>query len=106
LSTFRFYREGLELAAQRLRSYVGQEDSAVLDEPATEKALARDLRRGMSCGAHTPEDIAARTDMSAEVLEQIARTGGIATEMDTRTRCSATTPNPLGVASAWRPPST
>ncbi|WP_144588374.1 DUF6986 family protein [Brevibacterium casei] len=84
LSTFRFYREGLELAAQRLRSYVGQEDSAVLDEPATAKALARYLSRGLSCGAHTPEDIAERTDMSAEVLEQIARTGGIATEKETR----------------------
>ncbi|NNV09074.1 aldolase, partial [Geobacillus sp. MMMUD3] len=72
LSTFRFYREGLELAAQRLRSYVGQEDSAVLDEPATAKALARYLSRGLSCGAHTPEDIAERTDMSAEVLEQIS----------------------------------
>ncbi|SMX81211.1 HpcH/HpaI aldolase/citrate lyase family protein [Brevibacterium casei CIP 102111] len=84
LSTFRFYREGLELATQRLRSYVGQEDSAVLDEPATAKALARYLSRGLSCGAHTPEDIAERTDMSAEVLEQIARTGGIATEKETR----------------------
>ncbi|GAA1637664.1 MULTISPECIES: DUF6986 family protein [Brevibacterium] len=80
LATFRFYREGLELAAARLRNYVHATDSAVLDEPATAKALARYLSRGLTCGAHTPDDIAERTDLSAGDLELLARTGTLTGE--------------------------
>lgn len=75
LATFRFYREGAEAAATRLRNYVFKEDSAVLDEPATAKAMARYLRRGLSCGAHTEEFVIDRTQLSIETLAQIARTG-------------------------------
>ncbi|NJC58508.1 DUF6986 family protein [Brevibacterium marinum] len=75
LATFRFYREGAERAATRLRNYVFHEDSAVLDEPATARALARYLSRGLSCGAHTEEFVTDRTKMSIETLNHIARTG-------------------------------
>ncbi|AOP52553.1 hypothetical protein BLSMQ_0839 [Brevibacterium aurantiacum] len=75
LATFRFYREGAERAATRLRNYVFQEDSAVLDEPATARALARYLGRGLSCGAHTEEFVTGRTKMSIETLNHIAATG-------------------------------
>lgn len=75
LATFRFYREGAERAATRLRNYVFGDDSAVLDEPATARALARYLSRGLSCGAHTEEFVTDRTKMSIETLNRIARTG-------------------------------
>lgn len=75
LATFRFYREGLELAAARLRSYVHRTDSGVLDEPATAKALARYLSRGLSCGAHAPAEVEERIDLPVETLEALARTG-------------------------------
>lgn len=75
LATFRFYREGLEKAATRLRDYVYSKDSAVLDEPATAKALARYLDRGLSCGALNPAEVTAATEISVETLRQLARTG-------------------------------
>ena len=75
LATFRFYREGAARAATRLHNYVFGEDSAVLDEPATARALARYLCRGLSCGAHTEEFVVDRTQLSIETLERVARTG-------------------------------
>ncbi|WP_113905018.1 DUF6986 family protein [Brevibacterium celere] len=75
LATFRFYREGLEAAAKRLRNYVHKEDSSVLDEPATAKALARYLTRGLSCGAHAEDEVCERTNVPVEVLMNLARTG-------------------------------
>jgi citrate lyase beta subunit len=75
LATFAFYREGGEKAAQRLRNYVFKEDSTVLDEPATAKALARYLERGFVCGAHTEEFVTAHTKLNLGELAQLARTG-------------------------------
>ena len=75
LATFAFYREGGRSAAQRLRNYVFKEDSAVLDEPATAKALARYLDRGLVCGAHTEEFVTTQTNLSLEELKNLARTG-------------------------------
>ncbi|MPV38759.1 DUF6986 family protein [Georgenia subflava] len=50
-ATYAFYREGLPAAARRLRDYVARTEGAVLDEPATARALAWFLRRGLDCGA-------------------------------------------------------
>ena len=50
-ATFGFYRDGLAAAAGRLRTYVERRDSGVLDEPATARALADFLLRGLDCGA-------------------------------------------------------
>ena len=52
-----------------------KEDSAVLDEPATAKALARYLDRGLVCGAHTEEFVTTQTNLSLEELKSLARTG-------------------------------
>ncbi len=50
-ATYAFYREGAALAATRLRAYLDRTDSGFLDEPATARALAGFLRRGLECGA-------------------------------------------------------
>ncbi|WP_236794096.1 aldolase/citrate lyase family protein [Amycolatopsis sp. GM8] len=50
-ATYAFFREGFPAAAARLRDYVSQVDSGVLDEPATAQALASFLCRGLDCGA-------------------------------------------------------
>lgn len=50
-ATYAFYREGLPAAAARLRNYIHRNESAILDEPATARALARFVHRGLLCGA-------------------------------------------------------
>jgi citrate lyase beta subunit len=66
-ATYAFYRQGLDAAAVRLRAYLaaadgggaggggsaagGGGDGAVLDEPATARALAGFVCRGLDCGA-------------------------------------------------------
>ncbi|GAA1901751.1 DUF6986 family protein [Lapillicoccus jejuensis] len=59
-ATFAFYREGLPDAAARLRAWAGEASgTGVLDEPATVRALAWYVVRGLDCGAVRPEEPAA-----------------------------------------------
>ncbi len=53
LATYAFYRDGFTGAATRLHHYTQHANSAVLDEPATARALARFIYRGVTCG--TPD---------------------------------------------------
>lgn len=57
-ATFAFYREGFGPAAARLRAYLGRQDSAILDEPATARALADFVLRGLDCGAVSTDELA------------------------------------------------
>lgn len=75
LTTFQFYREGFAEAARRVHTYVSGDTGAVLDEPATAKALAGYLQRGLACGAVTESDVGAATGLEASSLGQLARTG-------------------------------
>jgi hypothetical protein len=50
-ATYAFYREGLDRALDRLEAYVGQVEGTIADEPATARALARYVLRGVDCGA-------------------------------------------------------
>jgi citrate lyase beta subunit len=50
-ATFAFYRDGTPAAAARLRAYRERHSSGILDEPATARALADFLQRGIDCGA-------------------------------------------------------
>ncbi len=50
-ATFGFFRSGLPAAAARLRAYLDRQTSGVLDEPATARALAGYLARGVDSGA-------------------------------------------------------
>lgn len=74
-ATFAFYRHGLEPAAARLRAYTGGGDSAVLDEPATARALADFLLRSLHCGAVTDADIHRLTGLDREAITALARPG-------------------------------
>ncbi len=50
-ATYDFYREDLTSALDRLEAYVGHVEGSVADEPATARALARYVLRGLDCGA-------------------------------------------------------
>ena len=51
LATYAFFRAGLEPALQRLQAYVEGVGGGTLDEPATARALAGFVLRGLHCGA-------------------------------------------------------
>jgi citrate lyase beta subunit len=59
LATFLFFRNGHAAAVDRLAAYASGGAGTVLDEPATVRALAGFLVRGLRCGALTPQDVAA-----------------------------------------------
>jgi citrate lyase beta subunit len=59
LATYAFYREGWPEAAERLRAYLERTPGAVLDEPATARALAWFAARGVQCGAIGADEVAA-----------------------------------------------
>ena len=80
LATYAFYREGFEAAAARLRNYVHKFESAIMDEPATAKALANFIRRGLICGALTAEEITTQAEISVSTLESIALARATQTE--------------------------
>jgi OHCU decarboxylase len=71
-ATFAFYRHGLPSAAERLRAYVGGEDSGFLDEPATARALGWFLARGLDCGAVTEAEIEQRCGLDGPALRATA----------------------------------
>jgi citrate lyase beta subunit len=50
-ATYTFFREGMARAQDRLGSYLDRRSSGVMDEPATARAMARFLLRGLDCGA-------------------------------------------------------
>lgn len=72
LATFAFFREGLAAATTRLRNYVHRIDSAIMDEPATARALARYIHRGVACGAVTADEVTELAQISLPELEAIA----------------------------------
>ncbi|MEU8238680.1 aldolase/citrate lyase family protein [Actinoplanes missouriensis] len=50
-ATYQFFRDGRDVAIERLHRYVHRQDSGIADEPATARALAGYLLRGLDCGA-------------------------------------------------------
>ncbi|GID27242.1 DUF6986 family protein [Paractinoplanes brasiliensis] len=50
-ATYTFFRAGRDVAVARLRRYLSRADSGIADEPATARALAAYLLRGLNCGA-------------------------------------------------------
>ncbi len=76
LANFAFYTEGFDAAAARLAAYVGKPGvprPAVLDEPATARALARYLHRGLLCGATDAAAVTAATGLGPDALGALAR---------------------------------
>ncbi len=50
-TTYAFFREGLPAASTRLAAYLARHSTGYADEPATARALAGFLLRGLDCGA-------------------------------------------------------
>jgi hypothetical protein len=50
-ATYAFFRSALPAAADRLAAYLDRTAGGVMDEPATARALAGVLLRGLDCGA-------------------------------------------------------
>jgi citrate lyase beta subunit len=73
IANFAFYREGFVRAARRLATYLGKADSAIMDEPATARALARYLHRGFVCGALDDAEITEASGATPAQLELLAR---------------------------------
>lgn len=72
-ATYSFFRATLGESRTRLRAYLGHEEAiAVLDEPATAKAMAAFLLRGLDCGAIEETELGG---LEASVLREVARSG-------------------------------
>ena len=75
LATYAFFRAGLPAAAERLRAYVEHGDSGILDEPATARALAWFVVRGLDCGALDQAEVSDATGLDRAALAAYARSG-------------------------------
>jgi citrate lyase beta subunit len=72
LATYAYYREAYPEVAARLRHVHERTSGAVLDEPATVRALAGFVFRGVRCGAITTDEVAADTGLDAAALAEWA----------------------------------
>ncbi|MGY1667229.1 DUF6986 family protein [Geodermatophilus sp. SYSU D00696] len=76
LATYAFFRGALPAAAGRLSAYVERADAGVLDEPATARALAGVVLRGLDCGALDDAEVAAATGLDRVTLDGLAGRSG------------------------------
>jgi hypothetical protein len=74
-ATFEFYRDGAQAAIERLRAYLARQAGGVLDEPATARALAGYLVRGIDAGALDRDVVAAGVGVDAAGLLALAGRG-------------------------------
>ncbi len=72
LATYAFYREGWPEASERLRDARRGTTGAVLDEPATVRALAGFVLRGVRCGAISVDEVADATGIDEPTLVALA----------------------------------
>ncbi|WP_306214889.1 DUF6986 family protein [Actinoplanes sp. RD1] len=56
-ATYAFFADGMDAAVQRLRRYLDRQSGGILDEPATARALANYLLRGIDCGALSADTV-------------------------------------------------
>lgn len=65
-ATYAFFADGRAAAVSRLRRYLDRRTGGIADEPATARALAGYLLRGLDCGALEPGDVEfSRPELSA-----------------------------------------
>ncbi|MGY1732769.1 DUF6986 family protein [Geodermatophilus sp. SYSU D01045] len=74
-ATYAFFRGALPAAAARLAAYVERVDGGVLDEPATARALAGVVVRGLDCGAVDPAEVTAATGLDRAALDALSGRG-------------------------------
>jgi citrate lyase beta subunit len=70
-ATFAFYQQDFAVSASRLRAYLTHAESGVLDEPATARALAGFLLRGVACGAFGEEQLRQHVGLPSEQLARL-----------------------------------
>lgn len=71
-ATYSFFRDGFPDAAGRLAAYVGESGGSIRDEPATARALADFLLRGVDCGALEEGDVTKATGVRRGRLLKLA----------------------------------
>ncbi|HEY0125557.1 MAG TPA: aldolase [Blastococcus sp.] len=78
VATYAFFRGALPAAVGRLAAYLDRSDAGVLDEPATARALAAVVLRGLDCGAVDDAEVRAAGGPDRQVLDSVAgrRPGG------------------------------
>jgi hypothetical protein len=67
-ATYAFYREALPRALSRLADYTGHASSGIADEPATARALANYLLRGVQSGAVDEAEVLAGVGLGIDQL--------------------------------------
>jgi hypothetical protein len=87
VATYAFFRAALPAAADRLAAYLDRSEAGVLDEPATARALATVVLRGLDCGAVDDEEVRRAGGPERVVLDSLAgrRPGGAEVAADRRT---------------------
>jgi citrate lyase beta subunit len=77
-ATYAFFRAALPAAAGRLAAYLDRTDAGVLDEPATARALATVVLRGLDCGAVDDDEVLEAGGPERPILDKLAgrRPGG------------------------------
>jgi citrate lyase beta subunit len=78
VATYAFFRAALPAATARVAAYLDRSDAGVLDEPATARALAGVLLRGLDCGALDDAEVSSAGGPERAVLDRLAgrRPGG------------------------------
>jgi citrate lyase beta subunit len=78
VATYAFFRSALPAAVERVAAYLDRTHAGVLDEPATARALAGVLLRGLDCGAVDEEEVRAEGGPDRATLDRLAgrRPGG------------------------------
>jgi len=67
-ATYGFFVAGAPRACERLRNYTESASSGTLEEPATARALAGFLLRGLDCGALSEADVSERCGLDRTAL--------------------------------------
>ena len=67
-ATYGFFAAGVSRVCDRLRSYTESASSGTLEEPATARALAGFLLRGLDCGALSDTDVSERCGLDRTAL--------------------------------------
>jgi citrate lyase beta subunit len=78
VATYAFFRTALPAAADRLAAYLDRTGEGILDEPATARALASVVVRGLDCGAVDVEEVRAAGGPDRPHLDKLVgrRPGG------------------------------
>ena len=71
-ATYAFFRGGLAVTCARLRSYLGSARPGLLEEPATARALAGYLTRGLDCGAVSQREVTDLTGLDRPGIDALA----------------------------------